>query len=160
MTPAGIEPATFRFVAQHLSHCASVVPNSTMYIMITGYEGQSWLELAQNIHWWVLSVALKFWDFLHIQLSKYFTIMPPLYYLPPSQSSKILNFMRIYHKNSLCISPSMLNTQTTAISFISLPYQWDKHSTFSLCNVLSPPSTLAYNVLHVTVQQIQFPLFP
>jgi len=23
MTPAGIEPATFRFVAQHLNHCAS-----------------------------------------------------------------------------------------------------------------------------------------
>jgi len=26
MTPAGIEPATFRFVAQHLSHCATAVP--------------------------------------------------------------------------------------------------------------------------------------
>ena len=26
MTPAGIEPATFRFVAQHLNHCASAVP--------------------------------------------------------------------------------------------------------------------------------------
>ena len=24
MTPAGIEPATFRFVAQHLNHCASL----------------------------------------------------------------------------------------------------------------------------------------
>jgi len=23
MTPAGIEPATFRFVAQHLNHCAA-----------------------------------------------------------------------------------------------------------------------------------------
>jgi len=23
MTPAGIEPATFRFVAQHLNHCAT-----------------------------------------------------------------------------------------------------------------------------------------
>ena len=26
LTPAGIEPATFRFVAQHLSHCATTVP--------------------------------------------------------------------------------------------------------------------------------------
>ena len=26
MTPAGIEPATFQFVAQHLNHCATVVP--------------------------------------------------------------------------------------------------------------------------------------
>jgi len=26
MTPSGIEPATFRFVAQHLIHCATAVP--------------------------------------------------------------------------------------------------------------------------------------
>jgi len=26
LTPAGIEPATFRFVAQHLNHCAITVP--------------------------------------------------------------------------------------------------------------------------------------
>jgi len=27
LTPAGVEPATFRFVAQHLNHCATAVPN-------------------------------------------------------------------------------------------------------------------------------------
>ena len=26
VTPAGIETATFRFVAQHLNHCATAVP--------------------------------------------------------------------------------------------------------------------------------------
>jgi len=26
MTPSGIEPATFQFVAQHLNHCAAAVP--------------------------------------------------------------------------------------------------------------------------------------
>jgi len=26
LMPAGIEPATFRFVAQHLKHCATAVP--------------------------------------------------------------------------------------------------------------------------------------
>ena len=26
MTPSGIEPATFRFVEQHLEHCATAVP--------------------------------------------------------------------------------------------------------------------------------------
>ena len=29
MTPAGIEPATFRIVAQHLNHCATAVPTVT-----------------------------------------------------------------------------------------------------------------------------------
>jgi len=28
MTPAGIKPATFRFVAQHLKHCATAVPEA------------------------------------------------------------------------------------------------------------------------------------
>jgi hypothetical protein len=27
MTPSGIEPATFQFVAQHLNHCATAVPS-------------------------------------------------------------------------------------------------------------------------------------
>jgi len=26
LTPAGVEPATFRFVAQHLNHCVTAVP--------------------------------------------------------------------------------------------------------------------------------------
>ena len=28
VTPSGIEPATFRFVAQHLNHCATAVPSN------------------------------------------------------------------------------------------------------------------------------------
>ena len=28
-TPTGIEPATFRFVAQHLNHCATAVPKNS-----------------------------------------------------------------------------------------------------------------------------------
>ena len=34
MTPCGIEPATFRFVAQHLNHCATAVPHIYIYIYI------------------------------------------------------------------------------------------------------------------------------
>ena len=31
MTPSGIEPGTFRFVAQYLNHCATAVPNRNEY---------------------------------------------------------------------------------------------------------------------------------
>jgi hypothetical protein len=32
MTPPGIEPATFRFVAQYLNHCATATPSIIIYI--------------------------------------------------------------------------------------------------------------------------------
>ena len=34
MTPAGIEVATFRFVAQYLNHCATAVPDVLMILYI------------------------------------------------------------------------------------------------------------------------------
>ena len=36
MTPAGIEPATFRFVAQNLNHCATAVNTKTGWKQNTG----------------------------------------------------------------------------------------------------------------------------
>jgi len=32
LTPAGIEPTTFRFVAQHLNHCATAVPSLLTHV--------------------------------------------------------------------------------------------------------------------------------
>ena len=36
-TPAGIEPATFRFVAQRLSHCATAVPRKLLEWLFKSY---------------------------------------------------------------------------------------------------------------------------
>jgi hypothetical protein len=47
MTPSGIEPATFRFVAQNLNHCATAVPNWYIYIYIYIYTYIS--EITLNI---------------------------------------------------------------------------------------------------------------
>ena len=38
LTPAGIEPATFRFVAQHLNHCATAVPSNCKKWKVRGGE--------------------------------------------------------------------------------------------------------------------------
>jgi len=61
MTPAEIEPATFRFIAQHLNHCATAVPPSSplaYYIKIDlkalvwetgwGWTGLGWLKIETN----------------------------------------------------------------------------------------------------------------
>ena len=39
LTPAGIEPATFRFVAQHPNHCSTAVPQ----YLSTHYDISHWL---------------------------------------------------------------------------------------------------------------------
>jgi len=33
MTSSGIEPATLRFIAQHLNHCATAVPTKELYFL-------------------------------------------------------------------------------------------------------------------------------
>jgi len=38
LTLAGIEPATFRFVAQHLNHCATAVPNVRYQCLCNPYD--------------------------------------------------------------------------------------------------------------------------
>jgi len=43
LTPAGIEPATFRFVAQHLNHCATAAP-SCVYVFFYTY-----VQLARSV---------------------------------------------------------------------------------------------------------------
>ena len=32
LTPAGIEPATYQFLAQHLNHCATAVPPRILFV--------------------------------------------------------------------------------------------------------------------------------
>jgi len=38
LTPAGIEPATFRFVAQHLNHCATAVPTFAAVVQYNSFS--------------------------------------------------------------------------------------------------------------------------
>jgi len=70
MTPAGIELATFRFLAQHLNHCARAVGNIKVKInlqhvthaLITylpTYRSKSPYDLNQNTNYQVDTIGLK-----------------------------------------------------------------------------------------------------
>jgi len=44
MTPAGIEPATFRFVVQHLNHCSNAAEERD-HLEVIGGDGKMILKL-------------------------------------------------------------------------------------------------------------------
>ena len=66
MTPAGIEPAIFRFVAQHLNHCATAVPNNNnnnkqefMYRDTANVEPEMYDCTRSNLSHWNNNEKLK-----------------------------------------------------------------------------------------------------
>jgi len=63
LTPAGIEPATFRFVAQHLNHCATAVPwhfceNLKSHTVTICKFRLSFYELQRRVTWHVTTNVL------------------------------------------------------------------------------------------------------
>jgi len=64
MTPSAIEPATFRFVAQQLIHCATAVPLSTEYVLKLTYKRViilGWAKCSQSKSFvWIINWAAYF----------------------------------------------------------------------------------------------------
>jgi hypothetical protein len=55
LTLAGIEPATFRFVTQHLNHCATAAPSVQTYVLnflshTRGWEQSFSLETVDHLY--------------------------------------------------------------------------------------------------------------
>jgi len=57
MTPAGIEPATFRFVAQHLKHCATAVPIREVKDLVNLAQQRFWF-------WGLINIMVNFTPFI------------------------------------------------------------------------------------------------
>ena len=66
MTPAGIEPATFRFVARHLNHCATAFPLSVQYVIS--------LLFASLYYFQITRLKFFFEFFVSFNLALYFCV--------------------------------------------------------------------------------------
>ena len=66
LTPTGIELATFRFVAQHLNHCATAVPCTISTLTPAGIEPATFRFVAQHLNHCATALLLytwpKFWE--------------------------------------------------------------------------------------------------
>ena len=51
LTLAGIEPATFRFVAQHLNHCATAVTQSKIFSQLQTFKDQTLHANQADLHY-------------------------------------------------------------------------------------------------------------
>jgi hypothetical protein len=91
MTPSGIEPATFRFVAQYLKHCATAVPTALWFFAETSWQfwglgtcvrgdAVSWrisntrqTVRTDNILWNILIINIQFYQLCqpYVMLSSY-----------------------------------------------------------------------------------------
>ena len=117
LTPSGIEPATFRFVAQHLNHCATAIPSLTLCSLelfctvlrlrvVLGSRltwrkhGNIKVEKAHNSLWdcrrafgatWELKPKVAYW--LHLAINRLSTTFVSLVWLwlPGSQSQEKAN---------------------------------------------------------------------
>ena len=91
MTPSGIEPTTFGFVAQHLNHCATAVPGKAKDIL-QNTDISPYNALQATLPFWNLGavpVLLRTSFSLHFSPSLHVLRAPPikLFWLTPSYIS-------------------------------------------------------------------------
>jgi hypothetical protein len=83
MTPSGIDPATFRFVAQCLNHCATACPTHHKYIF--KFNMKDYFHYEQNCGWnaeWIqkcqqlnITRIIRYTILLHMQVQMFLNYM-------------------------------------------------------------------------------------
>jgi len=88
MTPAGIKPATFRFVAQHLSHWATAVPPCNK---ITFINSSAFVGFFKIIIVWFMHGTWKVWNYF-VCLRRFSAVLSSYWYCL-SEISLIYDFL-------------------------------------------------------------------
>ena len=92
LTPAGIEPATYRFVAQHLNHCATAVPIVRIcHFKISFGSGKGLGFLSSK-------TLDKLWGHPKRKVALFLGVKPPEYEAQhsPSTSSRVKELLQRY----------------------------------------------------------------
>jgi len=122
MTPSGIEPATFRFVAQRLNHCATAVPvvNTVAAWLLYQSIFNLMLNSKWQCFWWIragFTSAFRFW-------------LPNLGFLATIYGNLHCNIKKKYlcWTESSCILIHIYRRSVEiCCSYICLPWKWGKY---------------------------------
>jgi len=105
-TPAVIEPATFRFVAQHLNHCATAVLLSNMYqhynqtaCSVHRLKYKSWSESKLTIYLCSLRPSL-------VRINYVYTVLLSDHYTKTRRNSKLFFHFLLISVSVQCYQPS------------------------------------------------------
>ena len=69
MTPTGIEPVTFRFVVQHLNHCATAVPPIEKVLGFNFHQGTRNFMICQV--YTMKNLRMTEMNFMNLMLGKF-----------------------------------------------------------------------------------------
>ena len=168
MTPSGIEPATFRFVAQHHNHCATAVPVKWGSFTKNKAQEQSWLF--NSIYWKVYKcvwrylhrtapgfiisctgtspviLLLAFWQWFHLNKSH----LPPVcdcetFYLQPLK--------KFYYNNSSNHSNAIITSLNISLESEFRTLSWDFASLLETCCSLKWRITFTFHFFHSSMQE-------
>jgi len=120
MTSAGIEPATFRYVAQHLNHCATAVPTFYLWFVILNWrrKKKQVLESLYAQYWVLLSafaIHLTWCDIFDVHTAVYRNIIS---IVKPTRCTNISNLfyfgMTLHVSDGLSVHHQEFKTIHTA----------------------------------------------